>query len=321
MSLFKKTEVHATRLRALVYGATGTGKTITAISFPDPAIFDIEDGARHYAKYGKELHRVVGTNLKLVQGALAELLQDPQNYKTAVLDSFTKLYSAIVSSVEEKMKMRTGNPNYEIQPLDYKAVKSLTKNILDKFLALDMNLIVTAWSKTKWAKGEFMKEEGTIPDVPDYVPFEFDVVLELFKREDYYGETKSDTDLSKKFIAVVKKDRTNTLPPVFDYTYEKFTEYMGIEGLEREPILLNQQLNQHKDEIRTETIKFNGEDIKTAGITAKQLKKIEKAVEEGDAVMIQKQLKDLYFAESFLDLKEDEADAFIETIKNIENAK
>ena len=318
MSFFEKTETKATRLKALVYGATGTGKTITAISFPEPAIFDTEDGARHYAKYGKDLNRVVGTNLKKINGALEELLKDPQTYKTAVLDSFTKLYAAIVDAVEQKMKVKTGNPSYEIQALDYKAVKSQTKNILNKFLSLDMNVIVTAWSKTKWAKGEFMKEEGTIPDVPDYVPYEFDIVLELFKREDYYGEAKADDDLSKKFVAVVRKDRTNTLPPVFDYTYSTFVEYMGIEGLEREPLLINQINNQQKDDIRNTTIKFEGKDIKTAGINEDQLIEISKLVEEGDADLIQKYLKDLYFVDSFLDLQEDEATSFIEKIKTID---
>lgn len=319
MSVFQKTETKATRLKALVYGATGTGKTITAISFPEPAIFDVEDGARHYAKYGKVLNRVVGTNIKNIQTGLDELLKNPGNYKTVVLDSFTKLYESIIESVTAKLRAKTGNPNYELQPLDYKIIKPVTKNILNKFLYLDMNVIVTAWSKTKWAEGEFMKKEGTVPDVPDYVPYEFDVVLELFKREDYYGEAKSDTELSKKFIAVVKKDRTNTLPPVFDYTYETFVEYMGVEGLEREPLLLNQVENLHKDDIRNVSITFGGEQIKTAGVTAEQLELISSLVEKGDSDLIQKLLKDKYYAESFLDLKEDEADSFINEINDLDS--
>ena len=305
MSLFKKAEEKPTRLKAFVYGETGTGKTITALSFPKPAVVDTEKGTTHYGKY-KEFYVLPAKDPKTIHAALDELLLDPKGFKTFVLDSFTVVYEAIVLAVENRMKAKTGNPNYSIQPPDYKIVKSEMKNLIHKMISLDMNLIVTARAKKKYAQGEFMKEEGIAPDIPDYVPYEFDVNIELHR----------DQNTS---TAEVIKDRTNTLPPSFEYSYEKFVEFMGIEGLEREPLVINQQKELTSSDPRQTEIVFNGDKIKTAGVTADQLTMISELVDTGDPDVIQRKLKDLFYADSFLDLSEDEAKSFIEKIKDLED--
>lgn len=303
MSLFKKAEEKPTRLKAFVYGETGTGKTITALSFPKPAVVDTEKGTVHYGKY-KEFYVLPATTPKKIHAAIDELLMDPKGFKTFVLDSFTVVYETIVLGIENRMRAKTGNPNYNIQPPDYKMVKSEMKNLIHKMIALDMNLIVTARAKKKYAQGEFMKEEGIAPDIPDYVPYEFDVVLRLNRKDG-------------KSTAQVEKDRTNTLPPIFDYSYEKFVEYMGIEGLEREPLVINQQKELISSDPRQTEVMYDGNKLKTAGVTADQLGTISELVDAGDADVIQKQLRELFYADSFLDLTEDEAKSFIEKIKDL----
>jgi len=307
MSLFKKATTVPTRLKAFVYGGPGTGKTITALSFPNPAVIDTEKGTQHYSKY-KDFSVLPAKDMKTIRAAIAELLRDPQGFKTIVIDSGTVLYEAIVIALENKLKAKTGNPNYSIQPADYRIIKSEMKNFIHELLSLDMNIIMTARSKTLYAKGEFMKDIGIGPDIPEYIPFEFDVNLELRME-------------GTRRIARVLKDRTNSLPLEFEYTYEEFVKHMGIEDLEREPLLINQQKNLESLTERNVVIKFKGKELKTAGITAEQLDIISKAIDNFGEEKIQPLLKEQFFTDSTLDLKKDEADKFIEIINNLKQDK
>ena len=45
---FAKAKPTAQRLKFFVYGGTGTGKTITALHFPAPAVIDAEKGTEFY---------------------------------------------------------------------------------------------------------------------------------------------------------------------------------------------------------------------------------------------------------------------------------
>lgn len=169
MSLLQVAEPVATRLKCYIYGETGTGKTITALSFPNVALVDAEDGSIHYGKF-KKFHRIRTSDPIVVKATIDELLDNPQGIKTFVIDPFTTIYESILNKHENRMKVKTGNPNYLLQPTDYKAIKSEVKSLILKLLSLDMNVIVTARSSTEYAKEGFMQAIGTKPDGPKELP-------------------------------------------------------------------------------------------------------------------------------------------------------
>jgi len=306
MSLFQVAEPVATRLKAFIYGQTGTGKTITALSFPNPAVIDTEDGTLHYGKY-KKFFVIRTRDINIVKSAVDELLNNPGDRKTFILDSFTQLYEALLSRWENKLKVKSGNPSYTLQPTDYKFPKTEIKTLTDKILSLDMNVIYTAHETVKYAKNKFMEIEGVKADAPEKLPHMFDVVLRLEKTAD--GQR----------IAYVDKDRTNTLPPSFDFSYEAFVEFMGIEGLNREPIVFNQKVALEAKLQRTVVVNFQGKEIKTAGVTAENLGIIQSLLEQvGEDKILEKLNRD-YMIDSFLDLKNDEAQLFINDIQTIIN--
>lgn len=307
MSLFKKAESSANRLKLFVYGETGTGKTITALSFPNPVVIDTEKGTTHYGRH-KEFYVLERKDAKSVNAALDELLEDPAGYKTFVLDSFTVLYEDIVIGYEKLLQTKLGNPGYVLQSRDYGPIKTMVKAIVHKILSLDMNLVVVARAKTKYMEDKFMQKEGIKPDCPEYIPFDFDVVLELHR-------------IDNKGTALVLKDRTNTLPTSFDYTYEKFVEYMGIEGLEREPLVINQKKNLESLNPRNVEIVYEGSILKTAGVTAQQLRDIDTLLDNGNEEYGQDLLRTHYYTESFLDLHEDEAASYVSLLKDLLAAK
>jgi GTPase SAR1 family protein len=61
MGIFKKPEKTKKALKVLLYGDTGTGKSTFALSFPDNAIVDSEDGYTFY-KENPNIDLMVTTN-------------------------------------------------------------------------------------------------------------------------------------------------------------------------------------------------------------------------------------------------------------------
>lgn len=284
---------------------SGTGKTVTSLSFPNPAVIDTEKGTKHYGKYF-DFYVIETSDPKKISTAIEELIDNPGGFKTLVIDPFTPVYEKIVDNHLNRLKIKSGNSAYQLQPKDYKPIRAEIKNMIDKLLALDMNIIVTARSSTLYSQEEFMKIIGTKADGPKDLPYLFDIVLELTK------ETKDDKDV---FIAHNRKDRTNTLPKTFEFSYQSFVSYVGIDGLEREPVVFNQKAKLNENVGRTNEIVYNKQKIKTAGITAAQLTEIEKLVSKSNREDIENMLKDDYYVSSFLDLKESEADLFIKDLK------
>ncbi len=299
MSMFKKAETQADRLKMYIYGEAGTGKTVTSLQFPNPAVIDTEKGTTHYGKFF-DFHKIDTSDPQEVLAAIEELIEDPQGYKTIIIDPFTPLHEKIMDNHLTRLKVKHGNPGYTLQPKDYRPIKAEVKNLIDRLKSLDMNVIVTARSSTLYSQEEFMKILGTKPDGPKELPYFFDVVLELTteKREGIEKEV---------FIARTEKDRTNTLPAKFDFTYQSFVEYVGIGGLEREPVVFDQKVRLNENVGRGTEVVYKKKKIKTAGITADQLTSLEPLIANVGHESVGDILKDDYFVDSLLDLKESEA--------------
>jgi len=300
--MFTKAEKKATRLKLFIYGETGTGKTVTALHFPSVALIDTEKGTDHYGEFF-DFHRIQTSDPKVVLESIESLLKDPGDFKTLVIDPFTNIYDRIQDDFLRKLRIKSGDPEQDLLPKDYKFIKNAIKHIIKKLLALDMNIIVTSQSKALYSSDnqEFMKLLGNQPDSPKQLPYMFDVVLELKKE-------------SGKHMAIVDKDRTNKLPPKFEFKYESFTKYLGIEGLERKAVQFHQQAEMDARMERTHEVTFDGKKIKTAGITAENLVALKEIFvlnpEKKDELLKQ------FMVESPLDLRNDEAEMFIKNHNN-----
>lgn len=178
------------------------------------------------------------------------------------------------------------------------------KAMVDKLLALDMNVIVTARSATLYSSDEFMKAVGTKADGPKDLAYLFDVVLELKKDE-----------TTGKFMATTKKDRTNTLPAVFEFSYPSFVQYVGIDGLEREPVVFKQTISINERAGRATQVTFRGKSVMTAGVLGETLETIADLQVVYGSEKLQQKLKEEYVVDSLLDLKEDEANLLINDLK------
>jgi len=72
----------AAPVRCVIYGTEGIGKSTLAAQFPDPLILDTEDGTGRI-----DCARVVCRDSMALEGAMLDLIGDPQGFKTVVVDS------------------------------------------------------------------------------------------------------------------------------------------------------------------------------------------------------------------------------------------
>jgi len=267
------------------------------------ALIDTEKGTEYYGEQF-DFHRIQTSDPDKINAALIDLLKEPGDFKTVVIDPFIALYDSIIAKRERQQKIKLGNPEYQIQPLDYKWIKGEVKALIKRLLALDMNVIVTTPSKVLYSpeKEEFMKVIGTEPEGPKQLPYMFDVVLEL----------KVDGD---KRLAYVRKDRTNKLPlnQWFDFSYPTFVKFIGVEGLERDAVEFRQQQELESRNERNVSVTYSGKEILTAGIQADSMKKLEILSKKSPDTLRDK-LRDDYIIDSVLDLREDEAQLLIKEL-------
>jgi hypothetical protein len=82
MALKIERGLKAAPVRCVIYGTEGIGKSTLAAQFPNPLILDTEDGTGRI-----DCARVVCHDSLTLEGAMLDLIGDPQGFKTVVIDS------------------------------------------------------------------------------------------------------------------------------------------------------------------------------------------------------------------------------------------
>ena len=272
---------------------------------PNPVVVDTEGGTDWYASAFK-FQRLRTTDVDKIFQAVDELIKDPGDYKTLVIDSFTKLWDLLQEKHLKRLRVKKGNPQYVFAPSDYKVIKADLRSFVNKLIALDMNIVVTAQVKNMYAQDttEFMKIIGSEPDGPKDLPYMMDVVLELNFGP---GDTR---------IATVKKDRTNTLPATFDFTYQELVKYFGVKDLERPPVKLRAEQLLTQVSNRNTKVKVGGKELLTAGVDGDTLTKLMKATKDLSDTQLRDKLNEDYSVQGLLDLREDEALMLLKDLTN-----
>ena len=216
MSLFKKPEEVKSGLKFLIYGATGTGKTWFALSFPEIVGIDTEDGWARYVQkpIGKNIkHILTSSSATDLEDALDEIEDELiDSVKTFVLDSYTKIYENqqfALQSLAEKRQRRKGQSDEDVgmSVRDWGKLKLNTKRIQATQLMLaskGINIVnVAQEADIKEKRGENWVVVGHKPDISKGVEFDYDVVLRFITEDDKKNKTVN-------YKAEVLKDRTGT---------------------------------------------------------------------------------------------------------------
>lgn len=239
MSLFKKPEEVKSGLKFLIYGATGTGKTWFALSFPEIVGIDTEDGWARYVNkpIGKNIkHILTSSSTTDLEDALDEIDEElVNNVKTFVLDSYTKIYEnqqfALQNLAEKRARRKGGDvEDTSMSVRDWGKLKLNTKKIQATQLMLaskGVNIVnVAQEADIKEKRGENWVVIGHKPDLSKGVEFDYDIVLRFTTEDDKKNKTVT-------YKAEVLKDRTGTFKkydiienPSFDMWEDVYNETM-----------------------------------------------------------------------------------------------
>src|SRR5688572_12654440 len=106
MSLRAKKPVETSkRLKLLMFGGAGDGKTRGSLQFPKPYIIDTERGTENYGKYIEDAGGVVfqTNDMSDVIQEVKSLLTVKHDYCTLVIDPITTLYNDLLDKCEQKV--------------------------------------------------------------------------------------------------------------------------------------------------------------------------------------------------------------------------
>lgn len=214
------------KTKAMVYGASGVGKTWFTLSFPTPYYLDCEGGAdlQHYQDRLKKAKGVYlgpedGTlDFDFVLQEIQTLATEKHGYKTLVIDSVTKLYQTCIANEAERLGDR------DVWGASKKPAIGNMRRLVAWIMRLDMNVWFVAHEMNEWGldpKTGQRTEIGKIADVWDKLIFELDLTLQAIKQ----GPSR---------IAIVKKSRLLGFPDLerFPLEYDEFAQKYGKEVIE-----------------------------------------------------------------------------------------
>lgn len=217
------------RLKLLLWGDSGAGKTTLALQFPRCVVIDLEGGTELYG--GAFLFDVMkATTADETMAAVDWLLTHRHEYRTLIIDPITVYWDALQAKWGRIFLARNKGGKghhgefYELQPRDWTTLKAEFKELVRKLIALDMNVIVTARQKAQYADSGFMRVIGETFDGEKSLPYLFDTILHLTR------------DADGRFMAANMKDRSNKLPTgKFEVSYSLLEQCLGADSLDRPP--------------------------------------------------------------------------------------
>lgn len=214
------------KTKAMIFGASGVGKTFFTLTFPRPFYIDCEGGAdlKHYQE---RLKAAKGVYLGPEDGSLdfATVLEQMQalatekhDYKTLIVDSITKIYQTAIANEAERLGEK------DAFGASKKPAIAWMRRLVNWTMKLDMNVWFVAHEVAEWGidpKSGQRTEVGRAPDVWDKLIYELDLTLQAVKK----GPAR---------IAIVRKSRLTGFQDAdqFELDYTTFGGRYGKDFIE-----------------------------------------------------------------------------------------
>lgn len=204
------------RVRFLIYGDSGSGKTVFASSWPNPIFLDLDDGM---ASVTRQVNRVSIRNWEQLQKAYVYLMNAKHGFKTVVVDSLNETqFQAMAATISQYPNVRR---SYGSVPGVSDYGKALDD--FDKFVrymrALPMNVVFIAQLAKRESEEEMFQPQFTGKSTAQNVCRMMDVVGFIYKGESQEtggNKPRIITFDDSKFMA---KDRSNKLPAQIQGTF------------------------------------------------------------------------------------------------------
>ncbi|MEX1017097.1 MAG: AAA family ATPase [Phycisphaeraceae bacterium] len=212
----KAPEDRKQRLKLLLSGEAGVGKTTAAIQMPKPYIIDTEQGSVHYGDMIEQAEGAVfeAGRFDDVIAEVRALMTEPHDYLTLVIDPITNIFNDLLDEGERRVGTDFGR-HYGYANRQFKRLCNLLSTI-------DMNVVITAHEKNEY--GEKLEIVGKTFDGYKKLDYVFDLWLQL-ERNRKNGNR----------VATVRKTRLAEFPDQerFEWSYETIKQRYGQDRLEK----------------------------------------------------------------------------------------
>ena len=214
------------KIKMMIFGKSGIGKTWISLDFPKPYYIDAEGGAR-LAHYQKKLAAVGGSYFGVEDGALSfeevlgqiqALATEKHDYQTLVIGSVTKLYQTAIAEEAQRLGDKDAFGASKKPAIAY------MRRLVNWVQRIDMNVVFEAHESSEWGMVNGQREQiGTNADTWDKLVYELDLTLQVVKQ----GPSR---------YALIRKSRLMGFPEndKFPLEYAEFAKRYGKDFIEGE---------------------------------------------------------------------------------------
>lgn len=224
-------EVHAgefdpSNVKMLVYGESGSGKTVFSSTFPRPIFLDIDKGM---ASITRKVHRIDVNSWEDIANTEKYLRSSKHPFRTIVIDSLNELqYISMNSIIRNFPNVRRPYSDLPGQS-DYGAMLQHFEDMVRRFKAVKINLICICNVAPQEFETDLVQPQMIGKHMPRTISRMMDVIGYLYKGE--AGSAENGGDKKPRIMVFdatnyVTKDRSDMLPPsVENPTYPKLYAY------------------------------------------------------------------------------------------------
>lgn len=165
------------KLKILLYGASGTGKTLASLTFPKCAYIDAEGGADLYAgRPGiQDFHILRTKGLSQLEQAISFIEQDKgATFETLIIDPITVFYDV------EKQALTERNKNKRMDMQEWTKLNNRMKSVYNRLTNLPTHVIIIAREANEYeGEGFNLKKVGFKPDADKSLPYLVDFSIRM----------------------------------------------------------------------------------------------------------------------------------------------
>lgn len=148
-NFFKKASCFSRKIKMIISGKAGTGKTWYALSAPRPlAVLDLEGGSALYHSSNKfeSFDRLQSRSILEIENAVKSLETDT-HYQSLVIDPITIYYELLQDGYQEKRIIKSKNDDAPLAMKDWGDIKKRYKSLITRLINLDKNIIIICREK------------------------------------------------------------------------------------------------------------------------------------------------------------------------------
>ena len=205
------------KLKILIYGQSGGGKTHFALTFPRPAVIDCEGGTELFGgRFDFDVLRTKDLDevLRAIEGI------NPKKYDTVVIDPVTVLWQVMMEAGQlaaerRAIKQRRNPDDANLTPRDWGIIKRKVNSLYTRLVNLPAHVVVCGRIKdVNERRGNEVVKVGERVDAEKSTEYLFDIIVKLEVQRD------------GKRIGIIEKDRSGILQGkrIENPSFESFAE-------------------------------------------------------------------------------------------------